>query len=358
MENPRPGLPPRSPRTHPCPHGVTSPAPPKRTAPLSAARTLLPSALVVAALVAGCALARPRSTDLARFALWRLAPGDAVERGTVEHDGARLRYVVAGLPLPRSTAGGDDVAGAVGDARAASGRPPPLLLLHGGFGSWLDWYAEIPDLAATRSLVLVNFRGHGGSTLGDGSFSYRRHAADVGAVLDALGLDRVDVAGWSDGGNAALLLALARPAQVRRIVAISANSDPSGLTAEASAELVGGSPDDAGLARRLFHRAQAAPGVAWSALWRRVTRLWRDYPQLTPGDLARIGAPTLVLLGERDAVRLGHAEAMVRAMPRARLEIVPGVGHDVPQAAATTVLGAMHRFLDGPAAPGPSASGP
>ena len=288
--------------------------------------------LAVAALAA-FVLARPYSTDLVRYALWRLAPSTEFRTGTAVSGDARIRF-------------------------ASVGAGEPLVALHGGLGSWFDWYAEMPALAASRRLVLVNLRGHGGSTLGAGALTYRGHANDVIAVLDALGVRRADFLGWSDGGNAALLLALARPAQVRRIVAISANSDPSGLTAEASAELVGGSPDDAGLARRLFHRAQAAPGVAWSALWRRVTRLWRDYPQLTPGDLARIGAPTLVLLGERDAVRLGHAEAMVRAMPRARLEIVPGVGHDVPQAAATTVLGAMHRFLDGPAAPGPSASGP
>ncbi|WP_054700235.1 alpha/beta fold hydrolase [Desulfosarcina cetonica] len=63
--------------------------------------------------------------------------------------------------------------------------------------------------------------------------SYRRLAADAVAILDRLGIAQTDVVGWSDGGNTALLLALGWPRRVRRMVVISANFNPAGLTPEA-----------------------------------------------------------------------------------------------------------------------------
>lgn len=273
--------------------------------------------VLLVALVAG----RPYTTGFARYALWHLSPSTDFRTGSVTRGGARLRYATVG-------------AGA------------PLVMLHGGFGSWLDWYAEMPTLAASRRLVLVNFRGHGGSTLGRGDFTYRKYAGDVLAVLDALGIERADFVGWSDGGNAALLLASLHPGRVGRIVAMGANANPAGLTADAARELAVGTAEDAGVFRRLLHRVQAAPGIGWRALWTRVTRLWANHPTLGEADLERIGAPVLLMLGERDAVSPEHGRWMADALPNGELEIVPDVGHDLPQAAPDAVIAAIGRFLE------------
>ena len=62
----------------------------------------------------------------------------------------------------------------------------------------------------------------------------RIFAEDTLQVLDKLGIQRTDIVGWSDGGIIALLLGLEAPQRVGRIVAISANFQPSGLIPEAN----------------------------------------------------------------------------------------------------------------------------
>ncbi len=80
--------------------------------------------------------------------------------------------------------------------------------------------------------MLIDTRGHGDSTPGNAKLSYPVFAADTLLVLDRLGIQRTDIVGWSDGGIIDLLLGIEAPQRVRRIVAISANFEPSGLIPE------------------------------------------------------------------------------------------------------------------------------
>jgi pimeloyl-ACP methyl ester carboxylesterase len=85
-------------------------------------------------------------------------------------------------------------------------------------------------------VILVDTRGHGESGLGDVELSYRLFAADAIQVMNHLGIERINVIGWSDGANTALLLARYWPERIDRVVAISGNSDPSGLTPAARSD--------------------------------------------------------------------------------------------------------------------------
>jgi len=101
-------------------------------------------------------------------------------------------------------------------------RRPPLLLLHGGFGSLEDFQAVFPGLARDHRLIAIDSRGHGRSTLGPEPLSYARLERDVLAVLARLGLDRVSIVGFSDGGMVGYRLAAHGAIQVDRLVAIGA----------------------------------------------------------------------------------------------------------------------------------------
>jgi esterase len=92
----------------------------------------------------------------------------------------------------------------------------PLLIAHGLFGSARNWGAVAKRLAAGREVVAVDLRNHGASPW-DAEQSYAAMAADLGESIDALG-GRADVLGHSMGGKAAMVLALARPEAVRRLV--------------------------------------------------------------------------------------------------------------------------------------------
>lgn len=252
--------------------------------------------------------------NLLAFLMWRLRYDGPLARAAVERGGARISY-------------------------ASYGTGAPLVLLHGGLGSRWDWFSQIPAFVRSgRRVVVIDSRGHGASTLGRGEYSYRTLADDVAEVIHACALPRCDVVGWSDGGNAALLLARDHAACVRRLVVISANFSPAGLTPEARQRI-----DRDPWIRRVRRRLV---GSGSRLLVLRVHRLWRTRPQLTPADLGRIVAPTLALVGDRDDIDTGHARAMARALGCARLRVLPRTGHAAPVTRAALVNRLVMEFLD------------
>jgi len=104
----------------------------------------------------------------------------------------------------------------VKDARfhvARLGAGPPLLLLHGWPEFWLTWEPVMQRLADRFTLIAPDLRGFGASGKPDGPFGAAEHAADLVALLDALGVARVGVVGHDVGG--AVMQALARAAPER-----------------------------------------------------------------------------------------------------------------------------------------------
>ncbi|MGW6290898.1 alpha/beta fold hydrolase, partial [Streptomyces sp. NPDC055107] len=61
-----------------------------------------------------------------------------------------------------------------------------------------------------------------------------------------------------------------------------------------------------------------------------VVDMWRTQPALTAEDLARVEAPTLVMVGDDDLMTLEHTTALYRAIPDAELAVVPGASHLAP----------------------------
>ncbi len=115
----------------------------------------------------------------------------------------------------------------VGDARIyfeAVGNPTgePLVLLHGGLGSMADFNGIIGALPDHFRFVGIDLRGHGKSTLGSASLTYRRYQADVEAVLDRIGIETFSLLGFSDGGIVGYRMAGESPSRVRALVTLGA----------------------------------------------------------------------------------------------------------------------------------------
>jgi pimeloyl-ACP methyl ester carboxylesterase len=69
-------------------------------------------------------------------------------------------------------------------------------------------------------------------------------------------------------------------------------------------------------------------GVAhWPVVIDRIRALWLRFTPWPRADLAKIKAPTMIVVGDGDAVRIEHAVDMFRAIPGARLYVLPGTGH-------------------------------
>jgi pimeloyl-ACP methyl ester carboxylesterase len=272
--------------------------------------------LLLAALTIGVIVLRPMSVNFFHYLSWRLTSGVKTAHGSVAAGEARIHYV-------------------------CYGSGPAVMLLHGGMSNRLSWFSQIPWLAASgRQVVVLDTRGHGDSTLGSAELTYRLLASDAVAVLDHLHIHKADVIGWSDGGNTALMMGLYWPRRVDRLVAISANYHPSGLTAQtrqATDEKTSG-------IRSWFSRWWTGAGNHLAELEKRIKNMWRTRPNLQPVDLHAIEAPTLVIVGEADDVMIAHARQMAESLPHGRLEIIPG-GHFTPLTHPGLVNGLIAAFL-------------
>lgn len=114
---------------------------------------------------------------------------------------------------------GGDVAVLRWPARAAA-AVPPVFLVHGITANSLSWAGVVDEVAGRAELIAMDLRGRAGSREVSGPWGIDRDAADVVAVLDALGLDRVVLAGHSLGGFVATITAASRPERFTRVVAV------------------------------------------------------------------------------------------------------------------------------------------
>jgi pimeloyl-ACP methyl ester carboxylesterase len=223
-----------------------------------------------------------------------------------------------------------------------TGEGPAVLLLHGGFTNSDGLLGVFAELAEDYGLVAFDRRGHGHTADTDAPFHYDDMADETIGVLEHLGTDSAHLVGYSDGGNVALLVALRRPELVRSLVLISANYHHDGVVPgtfdDLDAELV-----DLllpGYAERSPDGADHFPVVVAKGL-----EMIQHEPTLTAGDVARISAPALVLVGDDDAILISHTISLYESFGAAQLAVVPGASHLVPYDKSELVAQLVLDFL-------------
>lgn len=233
------------------------------------------------------------------------------------------------------------------------GTGKPVLLIHGHTLDRRVWEPVMPTLHSAGCRVLrPDLRGHGLSTRPEGGYHVSHHATDLEAVLDAAGVVRTTVVGFSIGGGIALEMALTMPARVGAMVLLSPvvpdrPFEPAFMdNLREVARVARGEGIEAAMrgpwARSpLFANSFAKPGVREQA-----AAILRDFPGAeylasrrdhiarewtVPERLSEIGVPTRVLVGELEMPGFrAFAEEAADGIPGARLEIVKGCGHLLP----------------------------
>lgn len=187
------------------------------------------------------------------------------------------------------------------------GEGSPLVMLHGGVNPSDMFGAPLAEMAKTHKVIAIHMRGHGFSTDSDAPWSYEQMADDVDVLLGTLGIDKIDVMGWSLGGGVAYQLAIRHPERVGKLIAISMNVRNNGNFPEVEAAFEA-MPDMA---------AQIAQGVAQSPLatlypdadWETIFRKTGEMNQHRydwSADIAGITAPTLLIFSDADMMHPEH----------------------------------------------------
>jgi pimeloyl-ACP methyl ester carboxylesterase len=225
------------------------------------------------------------------------------------------------------------------------GEGEPLLLMHGGFCTIETFAQQTPEVAKHYRVYLPERRGHG-RTADAGEMSYEAMAQDTAGFMEALDIESAHLVGYSDGGNAALVVAVRRPELIRKLVVIGANFHYNGMAQVALQAMETATPENfyPWLVKAYQEHSPDGP-EHFPVVFERIMRMWREEPALAREDLAGIQAPTLVLVGDRDWVAIEHTVQMYESIPNAQLCVVPGATHGVPFEKAALVNQIVLDFL-------------
>jgi pimeloyl-ACP methyl ester carboxylesterase len=239
----------------------------------------------------------------------------------------------------------------------------PVVCIPGGPMRDPEYLGDLGGLAARRRLIILHLRGTGGSAVPADPTSWRcdRQVADVEALREHLGLERLDLISHSAGGAIAILYAAAHPQRVASLVLVTPSLRALGMTTTDA------NRDEARLlrteepwfaqayqaAQRIAEDPDGAPDEDWDLIapfsygrWDEAARRHdgaarfneqaaETYfsegagdPEATVAGLAALHAPVLILAAEYDAIpRPSVAGAAAGLFPNARVSVLAGAGH-------------------------------
>ena len=227
------------------------------------------------------------------------------------------------------------------------GDGPPVVILHGLFGSSRNWRGVARALSAQHRVFCVDLRNHGRSPWTD-SMSYPEMAADVRALIDSEGLVRPVVIGHSMGGKTAMTLALENPESVGRLIVVdiapvsyadrltpyveamqSINPRTTIDRAEAMRQMSAKIPDAAAVGFLLQNLVVRDDHFDWRlnlpAIGAAVPALCAFPPELSS---RRFDGPALLIAGSMsDYVSASDRAAFAELFPQAQTVEIDGAGH-------------------------------
>lgn len=226
------------------------------------------------------------------------------------------------------------------------GRGRPLVLLHGGLLT-IDFMfgPMLPTLAAHHQVIAVELQGHGRTADTGRAMSFDQLADDVAALLAHLGIEEADVFGFSLGGLVGWSLVMRHPGLVGRFVVASADyrnreADPD--------EPSGPMPTEADFqAMRDAYEAVAPDPSHFDAFGQQLgTMVNNAYVGWSADDLRGVEQPTLVLVGDRDFIRVSDAAEAADLLPNGQLAVLPGTTHMDMTRSPDRLLAMVVPFLD------------
>ncbi|MCT7374558.1 alpha/beta fold hydrolase [Chelativorans salis] len=240
-----------------------------------------------------------------------------------------------------------------------SGKGDPLIVLHAAHTNILSMGEIIPKLAEMHKVYALEFQGHGRTTDINRPITYQNLADDVAAFMDAVGLEKADVFGYSMGGVAGLQLAIRHPEKVNKLAAASIAYDSEAwqpvfqdLKQQMTVEMFTAMPfaDD--------YRKLAPNPDGFPALVEKLIALEHE-PMAWEEDVKALETPVLIITGDADIATLEHSVSLFRhlgggvmgdmgqPLPASRLAVLPATSHTAVISQVDLLHGVIEPFLKG-----------
>jgi pimeloyl-ACP methyl ester carboxylesterase len=240
------------------------------------------------------------------------------------------------------------------------GTGKPLIMLHGGFGSFEMFSTLSPTLALNHQVIGVDLYGHGRTALTDRPLRFEHLADDIVGLIEHLGLEKADLLGFSLGGAVALQTAIRYPERINNLVLISTPFKRTGWHPEQQTGMAAIVPEnflntpiqDDYL--RLAPKPEDFPRLVANMR----EALTQEYDWTEP--VSALKSPTLIVAGDSDGLPPSHAVAFFTLLGGglkdagwngehlvpSQLAILPGATHYNIQLRADLLLPVLVPFLD------------
>ena len=250
-----------------------------------------------------------------------------------------------------------EVYGEIGTSR------PPLLLIPGAFMATDSMKTWAEAFARERAVIMFDQQGHGRTADTSREMSYAQFGDDAAELLRALGVERADVMGYSQGGGVALQLAIRHPSLVSKLVSMAATFRKDGWYPVVS-EAIGGlsAKDFAGTPVETAFKEHTPDAEAFDAYLEKMKVLNIDDQDISDEEMRSISAKTMVIVGDADGVTLEHALTMftlrgggdeeaaaagvLQDVPAARLVVLPAMSHVGLSGESELLIPMVSAFLD------------
>lgn len=206
------------------------------------------------------------------------------------------------------------------------GAGETLILLHGN-GENSDYFKnQIEYFSKNYNVLAIDSRGHGKTSIGTKPFTLSQFADDLKNFLDNRSLTSVNILGFSDGANMALIFALRYPMYAKRLILNGANLYPSGV--------------------KLKHNIPTYFSYLFSPLEhkKKLMKLMISEPNLNSSQLHNITNDTLVIAGKFDMIKESHTKLIANSLPNSTLKIIDG-DHFIAQSNALVFNSVVEDFL-------------
>jgi pimeloyl-ACP methyl ester carboxylesterase len=240
------------------------------------------------------------------------------------------------------------------------GTGKPLIMLHGGFGTFEMFTALSPALAQNHQVIGVDLYGHGRTAITDRPIKFEQMADDIASLIHHLGLEKADLLGYSLGGAVALQTAIRHPECINQLVLISTPFKRTGWHPEMQTGMTSIAPEfflgtpihDA------YMRVAPKPEDFPRFVAKMREAMSQDYDWTEFVSTLRI--PTLIIAGDSDGLPPSHAVEFFNLLGGglkdagwngehlipSQLAILPGATHYNIVFRADLVLPVLSPFLD------------
>ncbi len=216
-------------------------------------------------------------------------------------------------------------------AYSHAGAGENLILLHGNGENRFYFKHQMSALSELFHVYAVDTRGHGDSERGQAPFTLEQFSEDLHDFMNLHRIRKAHILGFSDGANTAMVFAMRYPECVDRLILNGGNMHPWGVKWRYQIPIV---LEDR-ICKCRIRKSESARRK------HEFLNLMTTQPQITPSMLRNIAAPTLVVAGKHDMIRLSETKRIAQSIPNSKLVLLPGnhfVALQNPQAFNQTVI--------------------